>query len=157
MEGSIAALEASWLGVAMRDHPYLYPLVNVVHLFGLVLVVGGIGLLDLRLLGFARQVPLLAVYGLLTGAAAIGIVIQISSGFALFASDATALIDNDAFGLKMLIFAVALANALTFRLLWRRRIADWDRHAPQIALVQAALSLMLWLSIAALGRWIAYA
>ena len=58
MEGSIAALEVSWLGVAMRDHPFLYPVVNVVHLLGLVLIVGPIGLLDLRLLGFARQVPL---------------------------------------------------------------------------------------------------
>jgi hypothetical protein len=157
MEGSIAALEASWLGVAMRDHPYLYPIVNVTHLLGLVLIVGGIGLLDLRLLGFARQVPLLAIYGLLTGAAAIGIVIQVASGIPLFASDATALIGNDAFVLKMLLVAVALANALAFRLLWRGRIAGWDRNPPLLGLVQAALSLMLWLSIAALGRWIAYA
>jgi hypothetical protein len=157
MEGSIAALEASWLGVAMRDHRFLYPLVNVVHLLGLVLIVGPIGLLDLRLLGFARQVPLLAVYGLLKGAAMIGIVIQIASGFALFASDATALIGNDAFVLKMLLFAVALTNALVFRLLWRARIPEWDRHPPRLGMVQAGLSLMSWLSIAALGRWIAYA
>ncbi|MBM3544409.1 MAG: hypothetical protein FJX44_07900 [Alphaproteobacteria bacterium] len=141
----------------MRDHPYLYPIVNVTHLFGMVLIVGGIGLLDLRLLGFARQIPLLAIYGLLTGAAAIGIVIQVSSGIPLFASDATALIGNDAFVLKMLLFAVALTNALAFRLLWRGHIAGWDRHPPLFGLVQAALSLMLWLSIAALGRWIAYA
>lgn len=157
MEGSIAALEASWLGVAMREHPYLYPIVNVTHLLGLVLVVGGIGLVDLRLLGFARQIPLLAIYGLLTGAAAIGIVIQVASGIPLFASDATALIGNDAFILKMLLIAVALTNALAFRLLWRGNIAGWDRNPPLLGLVQAALSLMLWLSIAALGRWIAYA
>lgn len=157
MEGFIAALEASWLGVAMRDHPYLYPVVNVTHLLGLVLIVGGAGLLDLRLLGVARQVPLPIVYGLLTGAAAIGIVIQIASGIPLFASDATSLIENSTFSLKMLLFAMALTNALVFRLLWRGRIADWDRHPPMLGLVQAALSLMLWLSIGALGRWIAYA
>lgn len=157
MEGFIAALEASWLGVAMRDHPFLYPAVNVVHLLGLVLIVGGIGLLDLRLLGAARQVPLTAIYALLTTLAGIGIVIQIASGIPLFASDATSLINNDAFGLKMLLFALALANALIFRLLWRVRIPDWDRHPPLFGLLQAALSLMLWLAIAALGRWIAYA
>jgi hypothetical protein len=157
MEEFAAALEASWLGAAMRDHPFLYPLVNVVHLLGLVLIVGGIGLLDLRLLGFARKVPLTAIYGLLTGAAGVGIVIQIMSGIPLFASDATALLDNNAFGLKMLLFALALTNAGTFRLLWSSRVADWDRHPPFIGLVQAALSLMLWLSIGALGRWIAYA
>ncbi len=151
-----SALYASPLGVAMRDSWFLYPLVNVVHLIGLILVVGTIGLLDLRLLGLARRVPLVAIYPILTRITAIGIVVQLASGFMLFASDATALIRNDAFVLKMLLFAAALANAGLFRLLWRSHLAAWDEHPPLLGLTQAALSLSLWLSIAVLGRLIAY-
>ncbi|HYJ57885.1 MAG TPA: DUF6644 family protein [Methyloceanibacter sp.] len=151
-----SALEASALGVAMRESPFLYPLVNVVHLIGLVMIVGAIALLDLRLLGLARPVPVAVVYPLLTRIAGVGIVVQLASGLMLFASDATALLRNDAFLLKMLLFAAALANAGTFRLLWRRRTADWDSRPPFAGLVQAALSLLLWLSIGILGRLIAY-
>jgi hypothetical protein len=151
-----ATLEASALGVAMRQSTFLYPLINVVHLLGLVLVVGGIGMLDLRFLGLARHVPLAGIYSLLTGAAAFGVAIQIASGVPLFASDATALLGNDAFKLKMLLFAVALANAGAFRLLWRERVANWDARPPLIGTAQASLSLLLWLAIAVLGRLIAY-
>jgi hypothetical protein len=61
-----------------------------------------------------------------------------------------------AFKIKMLLFALALTNAVLFRLLWTRRVADWDSNPPFLGLVQAALSLMLWVSIGALGRLIAY-
>jgi hypothetical protein len=152
-----AWFETSWLGVAMRDSTFLYPLVNVAHLLGLVLIVSGIGLLDLRLLRFARQVPLQAVYAPLTRVAVLGVVLQLATGTALFASDAIALMQNDIFGLKMQLLAVALANAAAFRLLWQRRIADWDSRPPFFGRVQAAFSLMLWLSIGTLGRLIAYA
>jgi hypothetical protein len=151
-----AALEASWLGTVMRDSTVLYPLINIMHLIGLVLVVGGIGLLDLRLLGAARHVQLSDLYTPLTAAAALGVGLQIATGVPLFASDATALIGNSAFLLKMLLLALALANALLFRLLWHGRLADWDSRAPFLGLVQAALSLMLWVAVAALGRLIAY-
>lgn len=152
-----SALEVSPLGVAMRESTFLYPLVNVVHLIGLVLIVGAMALLDLRLLGLARPVPVVAVYPILTRIAAVGIGVQLASGFMLFASDAPALLRNDAFLLKMLLLAAALANAAVFRLLWRSRVATWDDRPPLLGLVQAALSFSLWLSIGVLGRLIAYA
>lgn len=152
----LASLETSWLGAAMRDSPFLYPIVNIVHLMGLVLIVGGIGLLDLRMLGVAGHVPLPAIYGLLTRMALIGVVLQVASGIGLFASDAVALLGNDAFILKMLLFVVALMNAGLFRILWQRRVAGWDRQPPFFGLVQSALSLSLWLTIGILGRLIAY-
>jgi hypothetical protein len=149
-------LETSPVGVEMRTSPFLYPLVNIVHLLGLVLIVGGIGLLDLRLLGFARRLPLDALYPLLTGAAMAGVLVQIASGIPLFASDAVPLLGNQAFQLKMLLFAAALANVTLFRLLWRRRLSHWDEAPPITGQAQAALSLMLWLAIGGLGRMIAY-
>jgi hypothetical protein len=156
MEEIAAALEASSLGAAMRDSTFFYPIVNILHLIGLVMVLGGIGLLDLRMLGLARQLPLAGVYGLLTGTAVAGVCVQMGSGFLLFASDATALIANDALLLKMLLFAAALLNAALFRLLWRKRIATWDAAPPFAGRMQSALSLFMWGTIGALGRLIAY-
>lgn len=150
------ALYASSLGVAMRESWFLYPLINVVHLIGLVIVVGAIALLDLRLLGLARRVPVAPVYPILTRIAAIGIVVQLTSGVMLFAAEATTLMRNDAFLLKMSLLGAALANAGLFRLLWRSHVANWDDRPPLLGLAQAALSLLLWLSIAVLGRLIAY-
>ena len=151
-----SALEASWLGTAMRDSTVLYPVVNIMHLIGLVLVVGGIGLLDLRFLGAARHVRVADLYVPLTAAAALGVGLQIATGFPLFASEATTLIGNTAFRLKMLLLVLALTNAVLFRVLWSRRVADWDNAPPFLGLLQAALSLMLWVTIGALGRLIAY-
>jgi hypothetical protein len=74
----------------------------------------------------------------------------------LFAAEASTLTNNDAFLLKMLLLTAALANAGLFRLLWRSHVATWDEHPPLLGLAQAALSLLLWLSIAVLGRLIAY-
>jgi hypothetical protein len=92
----------------------------------------------------------------LTAAAALGVGLQIATGFPLFASEATTLIGNTAFRLKMLLLVLALTNAVLFRVLWSGRVADWDNAPPFLGLLQAALSLMLWVTIGALGRLIAY-
>ena len=53
----MGAIEMSALGVAMRQSYWLYPAVEVVHLAGIALLVGSIAVLDLRLLGLARAIP----------------------------------------------------------------------------------------------------
>ena len=151
-----SALYVSPLGLSMRDSFFLYPLTNVLHLIGLVLVVSASASLDLRLLGLARRFPIMSVYPLLTRVALLGLAVQLVTGFMLFASEAPALLRNDAFLLKMSLLVAALANAGMFRLLWRSRLATWDDRRPMPGLAQAALSLFLWLSIAVLGRLIAY-
>ena len=52
----LAAIEASGLGVAMRQWLWLYPAVEVVHLAGIALLFGSIAVLDLRLLGLSRSI-----------------------------------------------------------------------------------------------------
>ncbi|MNL81631.1 hypothetical protein D3C87_2088070 [compost metagenome] len=58
---------------------------------------------------------------------------------------------------KVALIVLALANAAAYRLLWRRRLASWDADPPWGGRVMAAGSLVTWLLVAALGRWIAYA
>lgn len=134
----------------------VYPIANSVHLLGLVMLVGGIGVVDLRLAG---AFPLLSPAPLsraLTPIAVAGLLLMAPSGFILFAADAPALAASGTFRTKLLLIALALANALAFRWLWRDRIAGWASDPPLAGRVMAGGSILLWLSIGGLGRWIAY-
>lgn len=156
MEALAAALEASPLGAWARGSNLAYPVANLVHLLGLVLLVGGVGLLDLRLAGLFRNLPVEALSRVLTPLAITGLVLLGLAGAVMFAADATALLASTVFRWKVALIALALANAVAFRWLWRRRMARWDADPPPAGRVMAAGSLGLWLIVAGLGRWIAY-
>jgi len=152
----VAALEASTLGQWMRGDAWAYPVVNVLHLFGLTLLVGPIVLLDLRLLGAGRAFPLAATSRVLTAWAIAGLLVLLPSGSALFAADAGALLANPAMRFKLIAITLALTNAIAFRWLWSSHIAHWDQAPPPLGRLQALLSIVLWLAIPVAGRMIAY-
>jgi hypothetical protein len=149
-----AALEGSPLGAAMRGAKGWYPAANVAHVFGLVLLVGGIGVLDLRIAGLGRQIPLLALSRLVTPIAVVGLLVLLASGFLLLSADAGPLVRSTTFRIKMLLLAVGVVNALVFR----RLFGDFDegREPPIAARFLAVASICLWLTVGALGRLIAY-
>lgn len=149
-------LEASALGNGMRSMDWAYPAVNLLHLLGLVLLVGPMLLLDLRLLGLGTQFPLPAVSAALTPFAVAGLCISLISGVLLFAADAGPLLVNDMLRIKLLLVALGIVNALIFRRLWTTRLHDWDTLAPRTGLVQAIGSALCWITAASLGRLIAY-
>lgn len=156
MEAVAAALEASPLGVWARGSGLAYPVANLVHLLGLVLLIGGIGLLDLRLAGAFRRLPVEPLARALLPLAVAGLVLLVAAGAVMFAADATALVVSTVFRWKVALIAVGLVNAVAFHGLWRRRIARWDLDPPLVGRVMAAGSVALWLVVAGLGRWIAY-
>lgn len=150
------ALEASAFGVWMRTSSVAYPVANLVHLLGLVLLVGGIGVVDLRLLGLGRKIPLVPLSRFLTPLAVAGVGLMLASGAMLFAADAGPLLRAPMFGWKLAVIGVALVNAVGFQLLWRGRLETWEQTPPLFARMMAAFSLSLWLAAATLGRLLAY-
>lgn len=150
------ALAASPLGNFMRQSAWAYPLANVMHLFGLALLAGGIMAVDLAVLGAIRRVPIGTMSALLTPYAVAGIGLFAVSGFAMLAADAVTLIGQPIFLAKIAIVALATSNALVFRWLWQGRVAGWGVNAPAPARVLAAVSLALWSAAIILGRMIAY-
>lgn len=151
-----AWLEASGLGVLMRESAVLYPLANIAHILGLVLFAGSILFLDLRLVGFARSLPAPNVARVLTPVMMFGFALQVASGLLLFSADARPLWNNPVMQVKAALIAFGLVNALVFRTLWNRRLAGWDETAPGIARTQAGLSLLTWLGVAVCGRFAGY-
>lgn len=140
----------------MRSSSFAYPAVNIVHLVGLVLLIGSMMLLDARLVGAGRQFHLKDVSALLTPLAALGLLLLISSGLLLFAADAGPLLDNPLFPLKLICIALGITNALLFRALWKHSMADWDETRPMMGRMQSALSLVFWAAAAVFGRLLAY-
>ena len=156
LDAFAAAVQHSGFGQWAAAAPLAYPVANTLHLLGLVMLVGGIGIVDLRIAGLFRAIPLAALSRALTPVAIGGLAIMVPTGATMFAADAPALVHSPVFRLKLVLILIALTNALAFRLLAGRGIDGWGERAPMAARVMALASVGLWLSVAALGRWIAY-
>jgi hypothetical protein len=155
LETLAAAVEGTPLALWAAADPRAYPVANVVHLVGLVLLVGAIGIVDLRILGVLPMLDLRALALSLTPLALGGLVMMAASGVVLFAADARALAGSDVFAVKLMLLGLALANALLFRGLHHRRLL-FGAVRPGMQ-TMAALSILLWLGVLVAGRWIAYA
>lgn len=116
------------------------------------MVVGSIGIVDLRVLGYGRTLPMHRLSAALTPIALAGFALMMLSGTILFAADAPALARSPVFLTKLGLIALAGLNALAFRIGWRRLVDD----PPFGAKILAAGSLGLWLSVVVAGRLIAY-
>ena len=152
LNGIAQRLADSPLAMWASESAYIYPVANVAHVLGLVLLLGGIGIVDLRLIGCFRAVPLPPLARALTPLAIAGLALLAVSGTLMFASDAEALARNGTFRLKLALIALALANAILFR--WRAGALSTEA-GPGLRLM-ALCSLLLWLTIAVCGRLIAY-
>ncbi len=149
---------AEWLhaaGVGRWASAAPYPWINTLHLLGLVMLVGGIGVVDLRVVGAWRSLPLPALSRALTPVAAAGLALMVPTGLLLFAADGKSLAGSGMLFRKLAVIAVALANAIAFRALFQRRI-EAGEAPPLPARAMAGASLLLWLAAAAFGRLIAY-
>lgn len=160
MEAALLALNG-WLETAglaewARGGVHVYPWANVLHVLGVVLLIGGIGIVDLRIAGLWRQLPLDALSWALTPIAVAGLALQFGSGLVLFAADGAALAGSETFHWKLSLLALALLNATAFQIRWRRLPRSRSRTPDLPARAAALLSLLLWLTIAVLGRLIAY-
>ena len=151
-------LEASAVAGAVRRSVFLYPAIECVHLIGIGLLFGGIVALDLRLLGFSRALTASKASRHLLPLATSGFLLTELSGAFLFIADATELIGNRAFQLKVGLMALAGLNAAAFHFGSFRTIAGWDEgHAsPAAARLSALLSILIWTAVIILGRAIAY-
>ena len=160
--GAMGALEASGLGQAMRQWLWLYPSVETVHLVGIGLLFGSIAVLDLRLLGLGRQIPVraLARHVLPWTAAAFALIVP--SGLMMFTAHATDFISSPVFAIKMCLIMAAGVNAAIFHTVTFRTADVWDSEEmrklgpPPSARIAGALSLLIWISVIACGRLLAY-
>ena len=152
----LASLENSSFGSWLRESPsiWAYPAVLTLHTIGLGVLVGGNAVLDLRLLGFGRAIPLGSLERLFP-AMWIGFWVNAITGVALFVADATTKGTTWVFMTKLAIIAVGVAVLLAIR---RTVYGQGDERASesQTASALAAVSLALWFLAIVTGRYMAY-
>jgi hypothetical protein len=156
--GPLAAIEATPLAVAMRHELWLYPIVEIVHISGFVVLVGSIATLDLRLLGLSRAIPVTRLVRHTLPWAFGALALVVPSGLLMFTAHASDFIANPAFAVKMALLLCAGTNAALFHAGVYRGVEAWDRDLapPLAARAHAAASLALWLGVIACGRLLAY-
>jgi len=160
--GPLGALEASGLGQAMRQWLWLYPSVEVVHLVGIALLFGSIVVLDLRLLGLSRHIPVRMLARHVLPWTAASFLLIIPSGLLMFMAHASEFVESEVFILKLALIMAAGLNAALFHAITFRTADVWDTEEmrklapPPSARLAGALSLVLWISVIACGRLLAY-
>ncbi|HYM34799.1 MAG TPA: DUF6644 family protein [Steroidobacteraceae bacterium] len=150
-------MEQSWLGQMGRDTFWLFPLGEILHFFGLCLLMGAILVVDLRLLGFARRLSLQATLQLIP-AAAFGLWINVVSGIIFLCAHPENYWPSWAFQLKLFAIFVGGLNALWFKWMEAPRLAKLpaDGDADLRTKFVAATSISIWIAVITLGRFLPF-
>src|ERR1700676_4682448 len=143
-------LQDTTVGSHIADSLWLFPFIESFHVFGIVVLVGATGMLDLRLLGLAlKGQPVSKLSKQLLPWAWSGFAVMVITGLFLFSSEATKLYKNDAFLLKMGLILLAGLNALVFQTTVYKRVDKWDVAplTPIGARLAGVFSLVLWVGV----------
>ena len=153
-------LEGSALGLGMRSSGvWAYGVVNLAHIVSVATLFGSVLVLDLRLLGAWRQVPLAALEKPTVTLAVLGFAGAAVSGLCLITTNATEYLGNPFVPIKFGAIALGILNVAAVQWLpaWKVRTAAVlpPRAGVQLA-AAGGLSLACWLAAVAAGRMIGY-
>ena len=153
-------IEASSLGHVMRESgPWTYAVVNVGHVLSVASLFGSVLVIDLRLLGLGRRIPIAAVAAATAPVTACGAALAFVTGSALLATKATAYVNNPFLLVKFPAIALGLLNVLVLNLLpaWKARgTRELSRAEHRQLAMMGAASLACWLTAVSAGRMIGY-
>ncbi|WP_254560700.1 DUF6644 family protein [Dyadobacter diqingensis] len=149
--------KTSW-AVNIRQSLWLYPALEIVHIVGIVLLVGAAFMFDLRLLGFSKSLPLNGMSRHLLPWSQRGLILIIPSGILLFITNSKALAFDPVFWIKLLLLLVAALNVFIFHRFVFNDKDDWrgSEELPLFSKVSAIISIIVWIAIIACGRLLAY-
>ena len=156
--GFLEWLQGTWVGVLVAESLWGYPILETIHTIGMAMMIGSLGLINLRVLGYKPELPLLDVRQLLP-LAWIGFTLNAISGTLLFTSDAVYFSGKYTFWIKMILIVLGGINAA---LLGGRVFREAAAGGPSSAATSvgtkwiAFLSLVFWFGAVIAGRLIAY-
>jgi hypothetical protein len=147
-------LNASIEHLVTGSSRWVWPILEIFHFLGLALLVGATGVLNLRLLGFYKQLPAGPFHRFIPWGLA-GLGINIVTGMLFFVGMPFFYVYNADFLLKIVAVVLAAASLL---LHCTKAFSDCEllaagQDAPRSAKVLAAASILLWLAVIVLGRY----
>ena len=156
-------LESTSLAVWLGESPsvWAHPTVLTLHTAGLAVLVGACWVLDLRLLGINRRVPL-AAFRWVFPVIAIGLTVNILTGLLLFVKNATTWGTAVPFFVKMLLVAASVSTLVPIRahVLRGDDVSGVPPDSPRARAgnvrLWAIASILLWSAAVTAGRLLAY-
>ena len=154
--GVLVWLESTPLAVWVHESPsvWAHPTVLTLHTMGMAVLVGASWMLDLRLLGISRNVPLSA-FRWVFRAVTVGLIVNVATGVLLFAQSATTWGTSIPFLIKMCLVIASAATLLPLRSLVFRSDAE-QREVSGSARLLAIASILAWSGAVTAGRLLAY-
>jgi hypothetical protein len=136
---------ARTFGNFVRDTPWAWTSAETIHFVGLTLLVGVLLLINMRMLGFMKQVPFEALDRLLPWAM-LGFAINTMTGMLFFAASANSYVGNPAFYWKLVFVLLGGVNVLyfTFDRTWAQ---EPGREAPALSKLAAMSAMCLWVGV----------
>ena len=146
--------ESLWLGQFIVNSNWLFPVIEAIHLLALSVLGGAIFVVDFRLMGFGLKERSAAELWRAARPWTIGALsMMIATGLLLFLSEPIKLYYSDSFWVKITTLAIAIVFAFTIR---PHAVKDTVRNTARLQLLVGALSVALWVVVAAAGRWIGF-
>ena len=145
------ALQDNSIVVTLNSVGWMAATLEIVHYFGMFVLVGSIAIVDLRVIGWAgQQQSATKLARRLFPWMWLGLALNFLSGFVMFAGIAASYIPDPTFRMKMwVIFA-----AVVFGIVVQWQVPAWDKlpTMPLWAKVFAAVSLLLWVAAILAGN-----
>jgi hypothetical protein len=150
-------IQDSALADWVRVSEWGYPIILTLHSLGLAFVVGMLLVIDLRIMGFVKTLPLAAMRRLMV-LVWCGFALNLTTGCMLFTSDAIKFYQSPTFRVKILSIVLGMAVAIYFSrsILGAAAERPADYSAPRPLRALAVLSIALWIAAISLGRYVAY-
>lgn len=159
------AYTAFWLGIARGDlatwvqlTPYAYATLEGIHLVGVAFFFGAIALLDLRVIGFMPRLVFDSTARFLLRISIPAFAVLAVSGALMFVASADRYAVSPTFFAKLSAIVAGGLNALAFQVSTQRQTDAWSgrTHAQPLARATAVVSVLIWVSVVALGRAMGY-
>ena len=152
-------LQDTTLSTSIRESTWVFPIIETTHVIALAFSVGTVLVIDLRLVGvMMRREPASELSRQLLPCSLAGFFVMFVTGVFLFISMPLKAYNSIFFTIKMALLFLAGVNALVYQFTIYRSMSQWDTAAvpPFRARLAGWLSLVLWASIIAAGRTMAY-
>lgn len=136
---------------------WTWVILEILHFVGLTLLLGGLLVIDLRFMGFLKQIPPMVTHKLLA-IVFLGFTINLVSGILFFFGDPGRYAINIGFQIKFGLIILAGLNVLWFYFKVVRTMNTWADvdSPPASAKFIASTSLVLWFAVLICGRLIPY-
>jgi hypothetical protein len=157
MQALSAWVESTAVSRTLFDISWLWPLCESLHFIGLALLIGGAGLLDLRLLGLFRGVAIGDIKAFMPFAIA-GFATNLVTGLLFVVMQPHLYLTGAIWWWKMGFVALAGLNAIVFETRFGRRALAMDPNedTPVGFKVIGGLSLFSWFAVLYCGRMLPY-